>query len=185
MYLNIYVANLGKYNEGYLVGDWLSLPATQEEINDLLVKIKVAHYDENNELVEGYQEGIYCYEEIAIHDFETDLESLEVNEYSNIDDLNELAEKIEGLNKWDAEKLDAIMEFTGDDVETAMDNIENYILLSHVNSAEELGYYYINEVGTLEIPDYLVNYFDYEAYGRDLSINSSGNFTSRGWLEYV
>lgn len=30
--LSIFVTNLGKYNEGELVGEWLELPATDEEI---------------------------------------------------------------------------------------------------------------------------------------------------------
>ncbi|MCI6825117.1 MAG: antirestriction protein ArdA [Ruminococcus bromii] len=32
--LSIYLTNLGKYNEGYLIGEWLNLPATDDEIED-------------------------------------------------------------------------------------------------------------------------------------------------------
>ena len=28
----VYIANLGKYNEGYLVGDWFCFPLNEEEI---------------------------------------------------------------------------------------------------------------------------------------------------------
>ncbi len=31
--LNVWVGNLGKYNEGELVGDWLELPKTKDEID--------------------------------------------------------------------------------------------------------------------------------------------------------
>lgn len=30
MMFNIYVTNLGKYNEGYLIGEWVSLPTSNE-----------------------------------------------------------------------------------------------------------------------------------------------------------
>ena len=30
--MRVYIANLGKYNEGYLVGDWFSFPIDEEEV---------------------------------------------------------------------------------------------------------------------------------------------------------
>lgn len=37
--INVYITNLGKYNEGCLVGKWLKLPATDEEIEEVLKEI--------------------------------------------------------------------------------------------------------------------------------------------------
>lgn len=31
-YINIYLTNLGKYNEGELVGEWVELPVSDEEL---------------------------------------------------------------------------------------------------------------------------------------------------------
>ena len=28
----VYIANLGKYNEGYLVGDWFSFPIDEDDV---------------------------------------------------------------------------------------------------------------------------------------------------------
>ena len=50
--LKIYIANLGKYNEGELVGEWLTLPTTDEELQELYVSIKAAHYDENGNFIQ-------------------------------------------------------------------------------------------------------------------------------------
>ncbi|MEE7988226.1 antirestriction protein ArdA, partial [Clostridioides difficile] len=30
--LNIYITNLGKYNEGELIGEWAELPVNEEEL---------------------------------------------------------------------------------------------------------------------------------------------------------
>ena len=39
--LSAYVTNLGKYNEGELVGKWLDFPTTQKEINTVLKEIGI------------------------------------------------------------------------------------------------------------------------------------------------
>ncbi|HFH8388961.1 antirestriction protein ArdA, partial [Streptococcus pneumoniae] len=49
--MQVYIANLGKYNEGELVGAWFTFPIDFEE-----VKEKIGLNDE--------------YEEYAIHDYE-------------------------------------------------------------------------------------------------------------------
>ena len=53
--LSAYVTNLGKYNEGELVGKWLDFPTTQTKINTVLKEIGI--------------DGIR-YEEIFITDYE-------------------------------------------------------------------------------------------------------------------
>ena len=60
--LKIFLTNLGKYNEGELLGEWLELPATKEEIKKSCDRI-------------GINER---YEEWFITDFETDINSLSI-----------------------------------------------------------------------------------------------------------
>ena len=52
-----FVTNLGRYNEGYLDGEYLKLPATKEDVQALFSRIKV--------------DGI-MYEEFFITDYEVD-----------------------------------------------------------------------------------------------------------------
>lgn len=59
--LNLFVANLGKYNEGDLIGEWLRLPATAEEISDCLTRIGISN--------EPDEYGIY-YDEYFFPDYE-------------------------------------------------------------------------------------------------------------------
>ena len=34
--LNVWIGNLGKYNEGELVGEWLKLPVSKQELDTFL-----------------------------------------------------------------------------------------------------------------------------------------------------
>ncbi|VPS89831.1 Antirestriction protein [Streptococcus pneumoniae] len=73
--MQVYIANLGKYNEGELVGAWFTFPIDFEE-----VKEKIGLNDE--------------YEEYAIHDYEL---PFTVDEYTSIGELNRLWEMVSEL----------------------------------------------------------------------------------------
>ena len=74
--MRVYIANLGKYNEGYLVGDWFSFPIDEEDVAERI----------------GLNER---YEEYAVHD--TENFPIEIGEYISIEELNEMFEMIEEL----------------------------------------------------------------------------------------
>ena len=37
--ISIYLTNLGKYNEGFLIGEWVSLPVDEDELNEVFKRI--------------------------------------------------------------------------------------------------------------------------------------------------
>lgn len=169
--LKIYVANLGKYNEGRLVGKWLTLPASEAELEKLYVDIKVAHYDESGEYIPYYEENGIMYEEVAIHDYETDITDLKINEYEDIDALNELAKEIETLDEYDRYILNAIIDARGEDLKSALDHIGEatfYPGYTLEQVAEEL----VDDGCFGEIPESIACYIDYEAIARDLSMDN-------------
>lgn len=45
-----------------------------------------------------------------------------------------------------------------------------------------MGRFYIEEMCTLEIPEHLQNYINYEAYGRDMNMDEDGRFTDGGYV---
>lgn len=152
--LNIFITNLGKYNEGQLIGEWVSLPATKEELEAVYNRIGI-----NEE-----------YEEMFISDYETDM-NYEVNEYDNIDELNEMMETISDLEESDLEALDAMME-EGYSFEEALEKVQNgdYAIYFECSDMEDVAMEIIEESGMLaNVPENIARYFDYKAYGRDLS----------------
>lgn len=64
-------------------------------------------------------------------------------------------------------------------------NPQDFMLLPDIHTYEDLGYYYAEEVGCLNIPENIQTYFDYTKYGRDLYFDLDGHFTTHGWIEYL
>jgi len=151
MAIRIYVANLAKYTEGKLVGKWIDLPCL-----DLDKKIEEILGDD---------------EEYTIHDSECDLDGLEIEECSNLHELNEMAEKIEGLHNNDLLRISYLLDDHGMEFEDALAYYEDVTVYEHmtlIEVAEEL----VDSGCFGDIQDSLRNYIDYEAIARDLSHDS-------------
>ena len=136
--LEAYVTNLGKYNEGYLVGKYLSFPTTAEEVQALLKRIGI--------------DGVR-YEEIFITDYETDLPGLYdcLGEYESIDELNYLAELLDGLSKSEMDIFCAAVEHgehTGSikSMINLTQNLDCYDFYPGVTDDETLGRIYVEDI---------------------------------------
>lgn len=162
--IKIYLTNLGKYNEGTLQGEWVDLPATEEEIEEVKERIGI-----NEE-----------YEEWFITDYETDIDGLEIREYSDINELNELAETLEDMDDNDREVIEAMLS-EGYSLDDAIDKKDDCIVYADCEDMEDVAREYVEETGLLNsIPENLQSYFDFEAYGRDMSYEGQFVFTKNG-----
>lgn len=160
--MQVYIANLGKYNEGYLVGAWFSFPIDEEDVKEKI----------------GLNER---YEEYAIHD--TDNFPMEIGEYVSISELNQMYEMMEDLPEYIVECLDEFVGHYGSLEEVAEHKDEIYFY-PDCETMTDVAYYYIDELQTLgEIPSQLQDYIDYEAYGRMLDMVGTFISTSRGMCE--
>ena len=189
--IKLYLANLGKYNEGILKGEWVELPLSETELEEAMVNIGVAHYDEEGNFVpyvietdeNGYE---YVYEEYAIHDYETDL-NISISEYSSLNDLNTVAEIVEDF---ELDQVNALLDggvidmkdLIEGDIEEIMQNHTFIELEPSMNEEQEVGYACVDKI--YGGPEYLYRemlerYFDYEAFGRDILLSGesfvSGN----------
>lgn len=171
---NIYVTNLGKYNEGVLLGEWVSLPISYDDFEKVLGRIQVSN-DTNK-----YYDVFGCpYEEIFIADYENDFD-YKVDEYENIWDLDEIAEKLENLEEYEAELMEALLD-DGYEVDEALNKFDDCRIYYNCSDMEDVAIQYCEECGVLEsVPEHLRNYFDFEAFGRDMSFESRFIFTSAG-----
>ena len=59
------------------------------------------------------------------------------------------------------------------------------LTVPQISDDEGLGRLYADELGTIDIPEHIQNYFDYEAYGRDVRINEGGVFAPGGYVSAV
>lgn len=179
--IEAFITNLGKYNEGALIGEWVSFPATPEEVKKALEKIGIGAKDEFGNV----------YEEWFITDYNCDVDGLTKNinfgEYENLDELNYLASKIGELNSYELEKFQAVLEvsdYTGSvkDIINLTGNLDKYDIYPDVKNCEDLGIYYVDELELVKVPDELRYYIDYESYGRDIALDENGQFTENGYV---
>lgn len=167
--LRIYLTNLGKYNEGMLVGEWVDLPVSEEELEKVFNRIGI-----NDE-----------YEEYFITDYESDIDGVKVGEYENIDDLNELAEALEDLDS-EKENVLSVMLEDGCTFEEALEKIKDrdYMVYYNCDSMEDVAYQVVEESGLLDgVPEKVARYFNYEAYGRDLEIEGTFYQINNAYIE--
>lgn len=174
-----YITNLGKYNEGELVGEWVKFPTTYEEMQKVFERIGIGKEDEFGNIYEEWFITDYdCYVD-GLHDI--------LGEYESLDELNYLANSIEAMDKSDFERFEAAIEI-GDyagsvkDLINLTENLDKYDFYLDVHDHDDLGRMYIDEYGAMEVPDHLKNYIDYEAYGRDIALDENGHFTDQGYV---
>ena len=179
--IEAFITNLGKYNEGTLTGEWVSFPATLEDIQKVFERIGIGTKNKDGSI----------YEEWFITDYNCNVDGLAKNidfgEYESLDELNYLASKISELNSYGLEKFQGALEagdYTGSikDVINLTDNLDKYEVYPDVKNCEDLGIYYLDEIGTVKVPDELRYYIDYESYGRDIALEENGQFIEYGYV---
>ncbi|EKB5511866.1 antirestriction protein ArdA [Listeria monocytogenes] len=165
MDMQVYISNLGKYNEGELVGAWFRPPIDMEE-----VKEKIGLNDQ--------------YEEFAIHDYEL---PFEIDEYTPISEINRLCALVEEIE--DTPIYNELKEIQGmwfSSLEDLIEHKDDIICYSDCDSMEDVAAYYVEETGQLgEVSTNLQNYIDYHALGRDMELEGNFLVTSNGVFEYL
>lgn len=174
-----FITNLGKYNEGALVGEWVKFPTTAEELKKVFERIGIGAKDDFGQ----------TYEEWFITDYDCYVDGLYdlLGEYANLDELNYLASKLDDMSQDEYERFQAAMEIgdhTGSIQEliNLTENLDCYDVYPDIHDHDDLGRYYIEELDAMQVPEHLRNYIDYEAYGRDIALEESGQFTDLGYV---
>ena len=174
-----FITNLGKYNEGALVGEWVKFPTTAEELKKAFERIGIGAKDDFGQ----------TYEEWFITDYDCYVDGLYdlLGEYANLDELNYLASKLDDMSQDEYERFQAAMEIgdhTGSIQEliNLTENLDCYDIYPDIHDNDDLGRYYIEELDAMQVPEHLRNYIDYEAYGRDIALEESGQFTDLGYV---
>ena len=161
--LKIYANTWGNYNQnGADGGEWITLP--DYDLDETLEALAEKIGDSDPEWF------VSDYEWISAINFGP------VAENSNFDDLNELCETLEGLGKWDLEKLEAILEGHANDVREALEELEDAIFYPGMD-LKDVAEQIIEEC--YDLPEFAMRYFDYAAFGRDLGFDGYTE-TSKG-----
>ena len=177
----IWTGSYGYYNEGMLVGEWVSLPMDSDALQATIrTACKVdAHH-----------------EEVGIFDTDFDFDGYQVSQYDSIDSVNALAAAIESADEHQLNAATAYMSMLCDlDALKAANIIMNaddiayyaYTVDSPLMSDDErLGYSLLEDTDTMrKLEDMgIVGYFDFEGYGRDARLSGDVDAFEDGYMVY-
>ena len=164
-----FITNLGKYNEGELIGEWIEFPISDDELQVVLKEIGCYYVDDG-----GVEHNVE-YEEFFFTDWNNDI-AFDFGEYPDLEEVNEFAERVEALDDDEQEYIELLMDGYTTDINTALKIIETdgFRIWNDCNDMSDVAYYYIEEARMLDnVPSAIADYFDYKALGRDMAIEGT------------
>lgn len=180
-----WVGNLGKYNEGELVGEWVTFPVDEEERQEIMDRIGIGKPVDPDDPLFG------TYEETFFADYDCELPLFDVfGEYPQWETLNEIAEAVEDVEGTDAEVLLAIIGNMGtaspDEIRAGIRDYESgdWRFFPGCDDMSDVAQVIAWEDPAFEsAPDFMQRHFDFASYGEEL--DSSGTFlpTESGYVE--
>ena len=131
-----FITNLGKYNEGELVGEWVKFPTTAEELKEVFKRIGIGQKDDFGQ----------PYEEWFITDYDCYVDGLysKLGEYESLDELNYLASKLDEMSESEYAQFQAGMEM-GDhcgslqEIINITENLDCYEFYPDIHDYDDLG----------------------------------------------
>lgn len=146
---SVYVGTYGKYNDGSLCGLWIDL-SSFDDYDDFINFCKAIHANEEDP-------------ELMAQDFECFPRQWYNEGFMDEDDFDHIKEYSELCDKYGNDAVDDYMEF-----EDTLDNFEE-AFCGEWDSEEDFARHIVEECYDIErTMGNLSQYFDYEAFGRDL-----------------
>lgn len=175
--MRVYITDLEAYNNGHLVGKWITLPMGR----DLLAEcVEDVLYEGRNACNHKH-----FHEEYFITDFECDYMNLE--EYSPINKYNHIAEAMEDIREDGIKAIKFLIDNNlVKDIFEAIERYEDDVRIYKNQTMEDIAHDFIQECYNLDdIPSIISNNIDYEAISRDMEIEGSYFIVNRDVYEYV
>ena len=174
---SILIDSRSRFETGAPGGAWLPMPATQEQLHAAMRSVGITADNSQDFFVGGFANTEDCPFDVP----------LAVIQSGSMDELNYLGKLLEMQRDEDKAKFAAAVtlgEYAGNlkDLINLAQNLDCYWLYPTVQSEEDYGYYLIDELDELELPEEAKKYFMYEEYGRDAAINDGGRFTEQGYV---
>jgi antirestriction protein ArdC len=174
---SILIDSRSHFETGAPGGAWLSMPTTQEQLHAAMRSVGITADNPQDFFVGGFANTEDCPFDVP----------LAVIQSGSMDELNYLGKLLEMQRDEDKAKFAAAVtlgEYAGNlkDLINLAQNLDCYWIYPTVQSEEDYGYYLIDELDELELPEEAKKYFMYEEYGRDAAINDGGRFTEQGYV---
>ena len=159
-------------------GVWLDLPTTTEQVQVALRQIGISSDNPQGLFISGY----FAEEEKRF--------AIPYNMVlaSNVDELNFLAARLETLSAGERAELNAALQapqselFSIGRITDFPENVDYYVHLPDVHGPAQLGDYYLNRSGMVDMPEEWKGGIDTAQFGRYVAQQEQGAFTQYGYL---
>ena len=174
---SILIDSRSRFETGQPGGEWLSMPTTTEQLHAAMKSVGITAENPQDFFINGFSNT---------EQYPFDV-PLSVIQESTIDELNYLGKLLEMQGDEDRNKFTAAVtlgEHAGSvkDLINLAQNLDCYWFYPTVRTEADYGYYLIDELDELELPEEAKKYFKYEEYGRDAVLKDRGQFTDQGYI---
>lgn len=174
---SILIDSRARFETGEQGGVWLSMPTTTEQLHEAMRSVGITADNPQDFFINGFADTEQQPFDVP----------LPVIQSAGLDELNYLGNLLSMQSDEDRDKFAAAVtlgEYAGNikDLINLAQNLDCYWIYPTVQNEEDYGYYLIDELDELELPEEAKKYFMYEEYGRDAAINDGGRFTEQGYI---
>ena len=166
-----------RFETGEPGGCWLSMPATKEELHEAMQSVGITADNPQEFFIHGYSDredrhialpyDMVCAAQVDELNFLA--ARLETLDASGIAALNAATQRRNGF-----ENIGQLIDFTY--------NEDFFVHIPEVHNLRELGDYYLNKSGMVQMPAEWKNSIDLIAFGRNAAAQEKGSFTEYGYL---
>ena len=173
----ILIDSRSRFETGEPGGVWLSMPTTKEQLHEAMRTVGITADNPQDFFINGYSDNENRH--IAL--------PYDMVCAADIDSLNLLAARIAQLDPAELPKLNAALqqkqgfENIGQIIDFTY-NVDYFVHISGVNTSRDLGDYYLNKSGMVQMPEEWKNGVDLAAFGKNAAEQEQGSFTPYGYL---
>ena len=174
---SIMIGNRSRFEAGDPSGYWLDMPATKEQLHEAMQSVGITADNPQDFSIRGFSDDPEKH--IAL--------PYDMVCAASVDELNFLAARIEQLDPAEIGKLNAALQQKNgfENIGQVIDftyNVDFYVHIPEVHTYRDLGDYYLNQSGMVQMPEEWKGGIDLAAFGRNAAEQEKGAFTEYGYL---
>ena len=174
---SIMIGNRSRFEAGDPSGYWLDMPATKEQLQGAMQSVGITADNPQDFSIRGYSDDPEKH--IAL--------PYEMVCAADVDELNFLAARLEQLDPAEVGKLNAALQQKNGlaNIGQVIDftyNVDFYVHIPEVHTYRDLGDYYLNQSGMVQMPEEWKGGIDLSTFGRNAAAQEKGAFTEYGYI---
>ena len=174
---SIMIGNRSRFEAGDPSGYWLDMPATKEQLHEAMRNVGITADNPQDFSIRGYSDDPEKH--IAL--------PYEMVCAADVDELNFLAARLEQLDPAEVGKLNAALQQKNGlaNIGQVIDftyNVDFYVHIPEVHNYHDLGDYYLNQSGMVQMPEEWKGGIDLSTFGRNAAAQEKGAFTEYGYI---